>query len=73
MSAPVTDLEIAGGFQKRTITVLSLAQITAGLGVAAAAAVGALLAADLSTDALSGVGQTASVIGTALIAIPVSR
>ncbi len=73
MSAPVTDFEIASGFQKRTISVLSLAQITAGLGVAAAAAVGALLAADLSTDALSGVGQTASVTGTALIAIPVSQ
>lgn len=73
MSVSVADVEITSNLQKRTISVLSLAQITAGVGVAASAAVGALLTADLSTDALSGVGQSAAVIGTAVIAIPVSR
>lgn len=53
--------------------VLALAQVFGGIGAAAGAAVGALLAADLATESLSGLSSTASVIGTAFIAIPVSR
>ncbi len=53
--------------------VLALAQVFGGIGAAAGAAVGALLAADLATESLSGLSSTAAVIGTAFIAVPVSR
>lgn len=59
--------------QRRVLLVLAAAQVFGGVGVAAGAAVGALLAADLSSDAFSGVAAAASVVGAALIAIPVSR
>jgi MFS family permease len=59
--------------QRRVVRVLAAAQIFGGVGVAAGAAVGALLAADLSSDELSGLASAASVVGAALIAIPVSR
>jgi MFS family permease len=59
--------------QRRTVRVLAIAQIFGGVGTAAGAAVGALLAADLATESLSGLSSTASVIGAALIAIPASR
>ena len=52
---------------------LAVAQVFGGIGVAAGAAVGALLAADLASESLSGVSSAASVIGAALIAIPVTR
>lgn len=59
--------------QKRIVRVLAAAQVLGGIGVATGAAVGALLAADLATDSFSGVAAAASVIGAAVIAIPVSR
>jgi MFS family permease len=59
--------------QRRVVKVLAAAQIFGGIGAAAGAAVGALLAAELATESLSGLSSTASVIGTAFIAIPVSR
>lgn len=61
------------GLQKRIVRVLALAQICGGIGVAAGAAVGSLLAADLASDAFAGVSAAASVIGAAVIAIPVTR
>lgn len=59
--------------QKRIVRVLALAQICGGIGVAAGAAVGSLLAADLASDAFAGVSAASSVIGAAVIAIPVTR
>jgi MFS family permease len=59
--------------QRRIVLVLATAQIFGGVGVASGAAVGALLAADLASESLSGVASAASVVGAALIAIPVSR
>lgn len=59
--------------QRRIIRVLATAQILGGLGFASGAAVGALLAADLATESFSGVAAASSVIGAALIALPVSR
>ncbi len=61
------------GLQKRIVLVLALAQILGGIGVAAGAAVGSLLAADLASDAFAGVSAASSVIGAAVIAIPVTR
>lgn len=59
--------------QRRVVRVLALAQICGGIGTASGAAVGSLLAADLSSDAFAGVASASSVVGAALIAIPVTR
>lgn len=59
--------------QRRVVSVLALAQVLGGVGVASGAAVGALLAADLSSEQFSGLAAASSVVGAALIAIPVSR
>ena len=59
--------------QRRTIRVLATAQVLGGIGVASGAAVGALLAADLASDSFSGMAASASAVGAAVIAIPVSR
>lgn len=59
--------------QTRVVRVLAAAQIFGGVGAAAGAAVGALLAADLASEAYSGLSSASTVIGAALIAIPVSR
>lgn len=59
--------------QRRVVRVLVLAQICGGIGSASGAAVGSLLAADLSSDAFAGLASASSVIGAALIAIPVTR
>ena len=48
-------------------------QVLGGLGTGSVAAVGALLAADLATESLSGLSSAGSVVGSALIALPVSR
>lgn len=61
------------GLQKRIVTTLALAQILGGIGVAAGAAVGALLAVDLASEKFSGLSSASSVIGAALIALPVTR
>ena len=49
--------------QRRTVRVLAAAQVVAGIGVASGIAVGALLAADLGTESLSGLASSSSVIG----------
>jgi MFS family permease len=66
-------MECHADAQRRVIRVLATAQVLGGIGTAAGAAVGALLAADLASESLSGLSSAASVIGSALIAIPVSR
>jgi MFS family permease len=59
--------------QQRTVRVLAAAQVLAGIGVASGIAVGALLAADLGTESLSGLASASAVIGAALIALPVAQ
>jgi MFS family permease len=59
--------------QRHTIKTLAASQILGGVGVATGATVGALLASQLSSESYSGLSSTASVVGAALIAIPVSR
>lgn len=56
--------------QRRTLRLLFVTQIISGIGVAVGASVGALLAADLAGVGVSGLAQSAVVIGTALFAIP---
>ena len=59
--------------QRRLVKVLAGAQMLGGVGVATGATVGALLATELSSESFSGLSATASVVGAALAAIPISR
>jgi MFS family permease len=59
-----------GAIHRRTIGLLFLTQVIAGIGMAVGASVGALLAAEIAGVALSGVAQSANVIGAALFAVP---
>jgi MFS family permease len=62
-------MEIAA-VQRRTLRLLFVTQIISGVGVAVGASVGALLAADIAGVGMSGLAQSAAVIGTALFAVP---
>ena len=56
--------------QRRTLRLLFATQIVSGMGVAIGSSVGALLAAELAGVGLSGLAQSAAVVGGALAAIP---
>jgi MFS family permease len=56
--------------QRRTLRLLFVTQIISGVGVAVGASVGALLAADLAGVGVSGLAQSAVVVGAALFALP---
>jgi MFS family permease len=62
MEAPVV--------QRRTLRLLFVTQIISGIGVAVGASVGALLAADMAGVGVSGLAQSAAVVGAALLALP---
>jgi MFS family permease len=64
---PATTTQI---IQRRTLRLLFATQIVSGMGVAIGSSVGALLAAELAGVSLSGVAQSAAVVGGALAAIP---
>jgi MFS family permease len=60
--------------QRRTIAVLVVGQVLGGVGIAVGFAVGALLARELSgSTELSGLAQTAGVLGAAVAAVPLAR
>jgi MFS family permease len=56
--------------QRRTLRLLFATQIVSGMGVSIGSSVGALLAADLAGVGLSGLAQSAAIIGAALATIP---
>jgi MFS family permease len=59
--------------QRRTLAVLSAGVALGGLGVTVGITVGGLLAREVAgSDAAAGLGQTASVLGAALIAVPLA-
>src|SRR5687767_11433283 len=62
-------MEIAA-VQRRTLRLLFVTQIISGIGIAIGASVGALLAADIAGIGLSGLAQSANVVGSALFAVP---
>jgi MFS family permease len=62
-------MEVAA-VQRRTLRLLFVTQIISGIGVAVGASVGALLAADIAGVGMSGLAQSAAVVGTALFAVP---
>lgn len=62
------------GVQRRTVAVLSLAQVLAGVGIATGAATNSLIAAEMSGSAtVGGLAQTSMVVGSALAALPVAQ
>jgi len=66
--------EVDSPAQRRTVRVLSLGQVLGGVGVGIGIAVGGLLAEQLAdTESVAGLAQTASVIGSAVLAVPASR
>ena len=59
--------------RRRTIQTLSAAQVFSGIGVAGAVPAGGLLVLEVSgSESLSGLAQTFSVLGAALMAIPLA-
>ena len=59
--------------QRRTLRVLFATQIISGVGVAIGMSVGALLAAELAGISVSGLAQSAVVVGAALLALPATE
>ncbi|MDP9841254.1 MFS transporter [Streptosporangium lutulentum] len=60
--------------QRRTLAVLSATQISSGIGVAVGLSLSSLVVARLSgSTAISGLAGTATVLGTALLALPTAR
>ena len=59
--------------QGRTVRLLFITQVIGGVGIAVGGSVGALLAADLAGIGLSGVAQSATVVGAALFAVPAAH
>lgn len=56
--------------QRRTLRLLFFTQVISGVGVAIGSSVGALLAAELAGVGVSGLAQSATVVGAALLALP---
>ena len=56
--------------QRRTLRVLFVTQVIGGIAVAIGGAVGALLAAEIAGIGVSGIAQSATVVGSALFALP---
>ncbi|MFF5764299.1 MFS transporter [Streptomyces tanashiensis] len=72
ISAPVTPAELPA-LRRRVQAALIATQILGGLGIAIGFALAAVLARDVSgTEALSGLASTASVAGSALLAMPLA-
>jgi MFS family permease len=59
--------------QRRTVTTLVGSQVAGGIGTSSGIAVAALAAESIGSAGLSGLAQTASVLGSAIAAIPLSR
>ncbi len=62
-------MEIAA-VQRRTLRLLFVTQVISGIAIAIGASVGALLAADIAGISVSGIAQSAIVVGAALFALP---
>ena len=59
--------------QRRIVRVLGIAQVLNGVGVAGTVAAGSLLVASITkSEGLSGLAQTTSVLGAAVMALPLA-
>src|SRR5678815_2789126 len=63
------DIDVAA-VQRRTVRLLFATQVIGGVGVTVGSSVGALLAADIAGTSVSGLAQSATVVGAALLAVP---
>lgn len=73
-AAIVANEEVARRAFRRAVPTLAVTQILGGVGVASGVAVGGILAQDLSgSTSLAGLTQTMSVMGGALLALPLAR
>lgn len=60
--------------QRRTVAVLAVVVALGGLGIAGSITAGGLLVAEVSgSDSASGLGQTAVILGGAMLAVPLAR
>jgi MFS family permease len=69
MGRPMNTIDVAAA-QRRTLRLLFATQIISGIGIGVGGSVGALLAAELAGVSVSGLAQSASVVGAALLALP---
>src|SRR5262245_930944 len=69
---PVATIDLVE-VQRRTLRVLFATEIIGGIGVGMGGAVGALLTAELAGTSVSGLEQSAVVIGAALLAFPATE
>ena len=67
------DFPAVAAVQRRTLRLLFVSQVTGGVGMAIGMSVGALLAADMVNIGVSGLAQSAAVMGAALLALPATR
>jgi MFS family permease len=72
VTGSITDVDVRR-VQRRTLGVLVLTQVIGGVGVAIGITVGALLAESMGGTEISGLAQSALVVGAALLALPVTR
>jgi MFS family permease len=72
-SSSVTHPPDLPALQRRTLRLLFVSQVLGGVGVAVGMSVGALLAAEMVSVGVSGLAQSAVVLGAALFAIPAAR
>lgn len=71
-AAPAASYDVPA-VQRRTLRLLFSTQVIGGVGVAVGLSVGALLAAEMAGVGVSGLAQSAAVVGAALLAVPVVR
>jgi MFS family permease len=72
-SLTVTNTPSVVDVQRRTLRLLFVSQVTGGVGMAVGMSVGALLAAEMASVGVSGLAQSAAVMGGALLAVPATR
>jgi MFS family permease len=72
-AAPIGDRLDVSRIQRRTLRLLFVTQIIGGVGITIGITVGVLLAARLGGTGVSGLAQSAAVVGGALLVVPVTR
>lgn len=73
LAASAAETVDTGRLQRRMLGLLATTQIIGGIGLTIGIAVGALLAARIGGTGISGLAQSAAVVGAALLALPATR
>ena len=72
MTEPLVAADLPA-IQRRTLRILVVSQLTGAVGLVVGTSVGALLAAEMVSVGVSGLAQSAAVMGGALLAVPATR